>query len=109
MKAKRTADLEVVSISDTQERIEVAVPVTPEKDLFVKCGVKVCDKKKKTLALGDIVEIEYQVQLPSGSLRHPVFIRKREKGKEVNIDEGNGPTAAGSQERAAEGTQEDKK
>lgn len=87
MKKKQTADLEVYSVSDDEERIEVKVPHkiggTPGYRIV---GVKVGDPIRKNLKPGMIVEIEYQSILPSGSLRHPVFKRVREPGKEVNID-----------------------
>lgn len=77
VKKKRfqTADCRVVLIDPTLDRIEVEVD-----DRVV--GVKVVKKKKDSLAIGDIVEIRYQSRLLSGSLRHPVFVRKRENKRE---------------------------
>lgn len=71
MKGKETADLLVVKIDDTQERIEVRVNDSKT------CGVKVCNRYKKDLKVGDIVEIEYQGILSGNGLRHPVYLRKR--------------------------------
>ena len=87
MKVKRTADLTVLDISQTQERIVVEVPIrVGKKGGTVPCGVKCVNKYKNTLKVGDIVEIEYQCQLPSGSLRHPVYKRKRNPAKEVSLE-----------------------
>lgn len=71
LKKKETLDLKVVAISSTQERIEV---LHENKRVGVKC----LNKHKKDLKIGDIVEIEYQGVLEGGSLRHPVFLRKRD-------------------------------
>jgi len=75
LKKKETSDLEVISIDQTQERIEVLVHNgTASKGV----GVKVMNKVKATLKVGDIVEIEHQGILSKGGLRHPVFIRRRD-------------------------------
>ena len=76
MKNKITADLEVVLIDPTRERIEVKV------NADITCGVKVIPRYKAQLSVGDIVEVEYQGQINEGSLRHPVFVRIR-KDKRV--------------------------
>ena len=70
LKDKKTVDVPVVNISTNQERIDIKI-----NKRWV--GVKVVDKDKKTLNIGDIVEIEHQGQLSGGGLRHPVFKRKR--------------------------------
>ena len=75
IKKKETSDLEVISIDPTQERIEVLVhSAVGSKPV----GVKVMNKIKTTLKVGDIVEIEHQGILSQGGLRHPVFVRLRE-------------------------------
>jgi len=75
LKKKETLDLEVISIDPTQERIEILVHNGPTSK---PVGVKVMNKVKATLKVGDIVEIEHQGILSKGGLRHPTFLRKRE-------------------------------
>lgn len=75
IKKKETSDLEIVCIDPTQERIEVLVHNGASSK---PVGVKVMNKIKSTLKVGDIVEIEHQGILSQGGLRHPVFIRLRE-------------------------------
>ncbi|MDD5496765.1 MAG: hypothetical protein PHP46_06705, partial [Candidatus Omnitrophica bacterium] len=58
-----------------QERIEVLVHNGANSK---PVGVKVMNKVKATLKVGDIVEIEHQGILSQGGLRHPVFVRLRE-------------------------------
>ena len=72
----------VLSIDPVKERIEIAVP-NPNPPVAGKqwaqqiaVGVKVVNRFKKNLGVGDQVEIEHQGVLASGSLRHPVYIRK---------------------------------
>lgn len=77
MKNKETLDLKVSSISKTQERIEVLVPLIDKAGSII-CGVKVMNKIKATLKVGDIVEIEHLGRLDNGNLRSPVFKRLRE-------------------------------
>ncbi len=77
MKHKETLDLEVFSISRTQERIEVLVPLINETGNVI-CGVKVMNKIKSTLKVGNIVEIEHLGRIDGGNLRSPVFLHKRE-------------------------------
>jgi hypothetical protein len=77
MKHKETLDLKVFNISKTQERIEVLVPRINETGSFI-CGVKVSNKVKATLKVGDIVEIEHMGRIDGGNLRSPVFKRLRE-------------------------------
>lgn len=72
MKYKDRSVYEISVVSPTQERIEIALP--QPNGLMVMCGVKVTNKYKKNLKIGDKVEIEHQGILDSGSLRHPVFI-----------------------------------
>lgn len=71
MKKTETLDLKVAGISLNQERIEVL-----HGD--IKVGIKCINKYKKILKVGDIVEIEHKGVLEGGSLRHPVFLRKRD-------------------------------
>jgi len=84
IKHKDRTIYKVITVSMTQERIEIAVPI-PGATVgakWIPCGVKVTNKHKKNLQPGDEVEIEHQGVLDSGSLRHPVYIRKIEGGKE---------------------------
>lgn len=69
LKHRETLVCKVWTISDTQERIEV---ITNN----VCVGVKVPNKIKIYLRVGDDVEIEHQGVLSKGGLRHPVYIRK---------------------------------
>ena len=81
MKKKDQTDYQVDSIDNTKERISIAVPtVINNCTKVVSVGVKVSNKIKQHLKLGDLVTIEHQGILPSGSLRHPVFIG-RAKGE----------------------------
>ncbi len=65
----------VVLIDAVKERIEVVCPVAGTTKT-INVGVKVSNKDKATLSIGDMVIIEHQGVLESGSLRHPVFISK---------------------------------
>jgi hypothetical protein len=79
LKHKDQTEYTIINVSTTQERIEIAVPVPghlPGKETWIPCGVKVTNKFKKDLKSGDKVLIEHQGVLESGSLRHPVFIKK---------------------------------
>lgn len=78
MKHKETADLRIVEIDPTRERIEVRVNDNKA------CGVKVINKYKRELQLGDIVEIQHQGLLDNHGLRHPVYIRRRFDKKEAD-------------------------
>ena len=83
IKNKDRTEYKIIAVSTVQERIEIAVPIPNVTGAqFVPCGVKVTNKYKKYLQPGDTVEIEHQGVLDSGSLRHPVFIRKVEGEKE---------------------------
>lgn len=88
LKKKDRSDYEIVDIDKTKERIEVQVPNPnlPEHDKVwaanVRVGVKCMNNIKATLQIGDMVTIEHQGVLDSGSLRHPVFIGKALKGEE---------------------------
>jgi ATP-dependent DNA ligase len=76
MKYKDQSDYEVAEIDPVKERIEVLVPNPNEPDPMmsaVNVGVKVMNADKATLNVGDLVTIEHQGVLDSGSLRHPVF------------------------------------
>jgi len=62
----------VVNIDPVLERMDVEF-----NDVAI--GVKLVNKDKARIKVGDLVVIEHQGILPSGSLRHPVFIRKGEE------------------------------
>lgn len=88
IKFKDRSDYEVSSIDKTKERIEVLVPIGAivsvngnQNPSFILVGVKCMEKIKATLKVGDIVTIEHQGVLDSGSLRHPVYIGKAVKGE----------------------------
>jgi hypothetical protein len=70
MKHRETRSCIIVDISPVQERISVLTDGKHE------VGVKVPNIVKRTLNIGDIVEIEHQGVLSKGGLRHPVYIRK---------------------------------
>jgi hypothetical protein len=79
LKYKDQTEYTVINISTTQERIEIAVPVPghlPGQEQWIPCGLKVTNKFKKDIKSGDKVLVEHQGVLESGSLRHPVFIKK---------------------------------
>ncbi len=78
VKDKDTLDLEVVHIDPIRERIEVYFRDTANQMKAVHVGVKCLDKDKRTLKVGDIVEISHMGILSEGSLRSPIFLRKRE-------------------------------
>ena len=70
MKKREMVQCEVWKIDPVLERIEVRV-VGGSKDI----GVKVPNKIKFKLNVGDLVEIEHMGVLSKGGLRHPCFIR----------------------------------
>ena len=72
VKHKTTCDLKLVMLDPVKERGEVDYKGR-------NVGVKIPFKYKQHLKVGDIVEIEHQGELSGGSVRHPVFIRKREQ------------------------------
>lgn len=76
MKWKDQTDYEVILVDSSKERIEVRVP-TPG-NTHISVGVKAPNKYKKHIKVGDFVTIEHQGILPSGSLRHPTLIKKKE-------------------------------
>jgi len=80
IKTKATADLMVQLIDPNRERIEVTYDVFNGSNFKSNhtLGVKCSNKQKAELKQGDIVEIEYQSVLEGGSLRHPVYKRKRD-------------------------------
>jgi ATP-dependent DNA ligase len=90
LKKKDQTEYKVDNIDLTKERMDVLVPIvgnikpgtqvlcTPRGN-FIKVGVKLTNKDKKGLSVGDTVVIEHQGVLDSGSLRHPVFVKKGEK------------------------------
>lgn len=77
IKYKDQSDYFVSKIDPILERIEVAT-IFVDKEVAIKkqCGVKVINKIKRTLKIGDLVTIEHQGVLSDGGLRHPVFIKK---------------------------------
>lgn len=78
MKYKDINKFAVVAIDPVSERIEVAVDSLDSvgKPRLVNVGVKVSNKEKANLQKGDLVSIEHQGRLSSGSLRHPVYVQK---------------------------------
>lgn len=80
LKMKDRSDYEVISIDPNKERIAVAVPKVPSSPVqrWVGVGVKASTRYKRHINVGDKVTIEHQGVLPSGSLRHPVLIPKKE-------------------------------
>jgi hypothetical protein len=75
LKDKDQNDYQIAMIDPTRERIEIKIPTLGQTPVF--CGVKVVNKYKKNLKIGDWVTIEHQGVLESGSLRHPVYIHKK--------------------------------
>jgi ATP-dependent DNA ligase len=71
MKYKDQSDYPIVEIDAVKERVTIGVPHPPHG--LVKVGVKVMNDIKQTLNVGDLITIEHQGVLPSGSLRHAVF------------------------------------
>jgi ATP-dependent DNA ligase len=81
MKYKDRTDYAVCSIDPVKERIGIAAPsstVTPGVIQMIEVGCKAPNKYKKHIKIGEIVTIEHQGVLASGSLRHPVLIAKKE-------------------------------
>jgi len=76
LKYKDQTDYPVSLIDPTKQRIKIL-------NVSTAVGVKVADKDKANLKIGDLVTIEHQGVLVSGSLRHPVF---KGKAKEVMPD-----------------------
>jgi ATP-dependent DNA ligase len=66
LKHKFTDDLELVELDPVLERGEVLYK-------GIRVGVKIVNKYKKLVKVGDKLEIEHQGVLTGGSLRHPVF------------------------------------
>jgi hypothetical protein len=75
IKYKDRSDYFVLSIDPVKERIEIGAPHGQVGHIVV--GVKAPDRYKKHIKVGDKVTIEHQGVLPSGSLRHPVLIKKK--------------------------------
>ena len=76
LKGKDQTDYKVLSVDVDKERIEVAVPYVDSSNnpTIVVLGCKAPNRYKKHIKIGDVVTIEHQGVLPSGSLRHPVLI-----------------------------------
>lgn len=80
LKYKDQSDYPVLALDPVKERIEIAVP-NPHpagKNIPVIVGVKAPNRYKVHIKVGDMVTIEHQGVLASGSLRHPVLIKKKE-------------------------------
>lgn len=77
LKHKTTGDYQVINISTTQERMDIRVG-------HRECGVKLVNKYKPYVKVGDMVEIEHMGVLAAGGLRHPVFRGKVCQGGKIN-------------------------
>ena len=86
LKHRDRNNLLVNKIDPTKERIEVLSPVPNGSNpnaifndglggWFVPVGLKVSNKDKANLKEMDTVTVEHQGRLPSGSLRHPVYVK----------------------------------
>lgn len=71
LKHKFTDDCVLCSLDPTLERGEVQLQSGRT------CGVKIVNKYKKHVKVGDVLEIEHQGILSGGSLRHPVYRGKK--------------------------------
>jgi len=78
MKHKDQTDYSVSLVETSKERIEVTVPAPAMNGGLVTVGCKAPNKYKKHIKVGDIVTIEHQGVMLSGSLKHPVLIPKPE-------------------------------
>lgn len=80
MKYKDRSDYKVTFIDPNRERIEIVAIYSPSMAPVsrVEVGVKAPNKYKRYIQVGDMVTIEHQGVLKSGSLRHPVLIKKKE-------------------------------
>jgi ATP-dependent DNA ligase len=76
MKVKDRNDYQVALV-DVKERIAVIASL-PTNGSNTYVGVKAPNRYKKHIKVGDMVTIEHQGILKSGSLRHPVLIPKKE-------------------------------
>ena len=75
LKAKDRSNYVVTGMDLTRERIEIGCDYANKPRVFV--GVKAPNRYKQHISIGDTVTIEHQGILPSGSLRHPVLIKKK--------------------------------
>jgi ATP-dependent DNA ligase len=79
MKHKDQTDYKVSLVEVDKERIEVDVPHPVHGALsMIQVGCKAPNKYKKHIKVGDMVTIEHQGVMLSGSLKHPVLIPKPE-------------------------------
>ena len=81
MKFKDQSDYKVILVDQTKERIEIEAPAVTSNSggtTWISVGVKAPNRYKKHIKVGDVVTIEHQGQMKSGSLRHPVLIKKKE-------------------------------
>jgi len=82
MKHKDQSNYKVISIDPVKERIGIGAPapglhVQPH---YIEVGVKAPNRYKKHIKIGDMITVEHQGILESGSLRHPVLIIDKKKG-----------------------------
>ena len=77
LKMKDQTDYMVAEVDSIQERIEILVP-NPKNAMPIYVGCKAPLRYKRHIKVGDMVTIEHQGVLDSGSLRHPVLIPKKE-------------------------------
>jgi ATP-dependent DNA ligase len=73
VKHKYTADMKLIMLDPVLKRGEVENPINGKP-----VGIKINAKDKAGLSVGDVIEVEHQGVLSGGSLRHPIFKRKRE-------------------------------
>ena len=81
MKNKDQTDYKVGMVEVDKERIEVSVPGPgggKGGTNYIVVGCKAPNKYKKHIKVGDMVTIEHQGVMLSGSLKHPVLIPKPE-------------------------------
>ena len=77
IKDKDESNFPIHSIDPVRERVEIWVK-TPVSGKLV--GLKVCNKDKVNLQVGEMIKVEHQGILSGGGLRHPSF-----KGKSNEI------------------------
>lgn len=79
MKYKDQNDYEVVTIDPVKERVEISVPYATAQGISnVIVGLKAANRYKRHIKMGEMVTVEHQGVLESGSLRHPTLIAKKE-------------------------------
>jgi len=80
MKYKDQTEFKVTMIDQTKERAEIEID-KPD-GTKATCGVKISNSRKKEFKVGDMIVIEHQGFLDSGSLRHPVYVKIADPFKE---------------------------